>query len=128
MELHFDLRKEKGFPVDVYVEYNVESGVRELIPIMDVAKYIGTEYEVLLTYIRDIKTYNYNGFTCVTLNELSSLLLNFRENICNSEDYENSDKVQDLTNKFLFIYNNLIKYLNKDYVESIKLGGKIKWQ
>lgn len=128
MELHFDLRKEKGFPVDVYVEYNVKSGVRELIPIMDVAEYIGTEYEVLLTYIRDIKTYNYNGFTCATLNGLSSLLLNFRENICNNEDYENSDKVQDLTNKFLFIYNNLIKYLNKDYVESIKLGGKIKWQ
>lgn len=127
MELHKHLRKEKGFPVNVYVEYGATSGVKELIPITDISNYTNIEISVFKNYIRDTPIYNFEELECVTLMGLFNIFMNLREYACPDGEYDASEEVNKLLNKFLHIHNGLSMYIENNNKNQINAGG-IKWQ
>lgn len=114
MELHKYLRKEKGFPVDVYVEYGVVKGVKNLISIKDVSDYVCIDNSIVNEYIRDTPVYIFNGIECVTFAGLFNLFMNLREHVCPSGKYAESEEVDKLFDKFAFLHDRMGDYIKEN--------------
>lgn len=118
MELHFAMNKDKGFPVDVYVEYNSQNIVDTLIPLKDICDYLEVDYEEALKLKSSgTNTHIFMSRLCVTEYEM----LLFGSDIKELIDITNDTEVGDYISKMFYIYDTCHKFKDPKYVMTYNL-------